>query len=195
MTCQPTSPRFPFQKVMAESYDLSSEKTVNDPVVSLDVWGGGGAGVRRTVHIYQESFKGQPWKEIHQIYIYIFGLTSMCWVFIQAHLIYWLDCINVYCIYIYRYVCCLYVCHINTHVLTGESFLKGILHMVFPLFISSLQSISEQNHWTMGKTLSFHSTIFTPKKHLRKIEMQHKNRGLLQIFLWGFFRCTSRSFC
>ena len=45
MTCQPTSLRFPFQNVMAESYDLSSEKMVNDSVVSLDVWGGGGAGV------------------------------------------------------------------------------------------------------------------------------------------------------
>lgn len=61
--------------------------------------------------------------------------------------------------------------------------------MVFPLFISSLQSMSEQIHWNQSlHVLSFRSTIFSPKKHLRKIEMQHKNRGLLQIFLWGFSR-------
>lgn len=41
--------------------------------------------------------------------------------------------------------------------------------MVFPLFISSLQSMSEQIHWNQSlHVLSFHSTIFTPKKHLRK---------------------------
>ena len=79
------------------------------------------------------------------------------------------------CMYIDIWICVFSLCMLYWYTcIDRERFLKGILHMVFPLFMSSLQSISEQYNWNQSlhvcgsKTWSFHSTIFTPKKHLRK---------------------------
>ena len=93
----------------------------------------------------------------------------MCWVFIQAHVIYWFDCINV-CIFICRYVCFLYVCFIDTHVLTGKHSLKEFCTwcsscLLAPSRVSQNKIIGIKVFMSVGKKHCRFAAPFSPQRN------------------------------